>query len=314
MTTSAVTPKVIVLCGPTGISKTATAIQLADRYGGEIVSADSMQVYRYMDIGTAKPSQKEQRQVRHHLIDIVNPDEAFSAGRYARMAGDTLAGLHDRGVLPFIVGGTGLYIKACLHGLFRRQAADEKVLERLTREARQLGASEMHKRLAFCDPEAAQTINKQDTFRIVRALEIYETTGKPLSAFRREHNFSRDYYAPLKLCLFAAREMVYNRIDRRVEAMMEQGLAEEVADLLARGYTPDLKSMQSLGYRHMVRYLRQEISWPEMISTMKRDTRRYAKRQLTWFRADPEINWIPLETAEESLDRLIEQFIQQDRV
>lgn len=301
--------KVVVLCGPTGIGKTTQAIQLATRYGGEIVSADSMQVYRYMDIGTAKPSVEEQQQMPHHLIDIVDPDDDFSAGQYARAAAECLAKLHDRDVLPFIVGGAGLYIKSCLHGLFREKAADEVVLARLTREADEKGPSALHQRLKNHDPETAATIDKADTFRIVRALEVFETTGKTMTVLKQSHNFAEQRYDALKICLYANREIIYNRIDQRVDKMMAQGFADEVSGLLAMGYADSLKSMQSLGYRHMIQYLTGAVPWQEMVATMKRDTRRYAKRQLTWFRGDVENNWIDSDAASGTMVALIDRFL-----
>jgi tRNA dimethylallyltransferase len=302
--------KVVVLCGPTGIGKTTRAIQLATRYGGEIVSADSMQIYRDMDIGTAKPSREEQQQVAHYLIDIVDPDADFSAGQYARVAAECLAKLHDSKVIPFIVGGTGLYIKSCLHGLFREKAADAFVLARLTREADEKGPAVLHQRLKNCDPETAEIINEADTFRIVRALEVFETTGNTMTELKRSHNFAEQRYDALRICLYADRETIYNRIDQRVEKMMAQGFADEVSGLLAKGYADSLKSMQSLGYRHMIQYLTGVVSWAEMVSTMKRDTRRYAKRQLTWFRGDAENHWIDPATDTGTMGELIDRFLQ----
>ncbi|MEW6079261.1 MAG: tRNA (adenosine(37)-N6)-dimethylallyltransferase MiaA [Thermodesulfobacteriota bacterium] len=294
-------PPVIVLCGPTGVGKTAYAIELARAFGGQIVGADSMQIYRHMDIGTAKPTVQERQQVPHFMIDIVDPDEEFSAGQYGRMAGEVLAGMHKAGILPFLVGGTGLYIKACLRGLFREGPADGRVLNELKDEAAEKGAAAMYERLRSCDPESAERINPNDVFRIVRALELFAVTGRPASEHIRSHGFSEQRYNALKICLYPEREEMYQAIDTRVDAMLAAGFAEEVKGLLDRGYGPELKSMQSIGYRHMVAYLLGKTSRQEMVETMKRDTRRYAKRQLTWFRGDSEVVWV---RKEEGLDRM----------
>ena len=283
--------KIIVICGPTGIGKTSAAIRLAQEFSGEIVSADSMQVYREMDIGTAKPSTEEQQQVAHHLVNVVSPDEPFDAAVFSQMADTVINDLAGRNLLPFVVGGTGLYIKALVHGLSRARPADETVLNRLKEEANRRGSEVLHQRLAACDPQAAERIHPNDAFRITRALEIFESTGQPITRYHEEHQFADRKYRALKICLTADREILYERIDRRVDIMLQQGLLGEVENLLKKGYRRDLKSMQSLGYRHMAEYLAGETTWEEAVRTMKRDTRRYAKRQITWFKADPEINW-----------------------
>jgi tRNA dimethylallyltransferase len=268
-----------------------------------------MQIYRYMDIGTAKPTAKERRQVPHFMIDIVDPDEDFSAGQYSRMAGEVIDRMHQAGVMPFIVGGTGLYIKACLKGFFREGPADDQLLKQLNQEAAEKGAPAMHERLRACDPESAARIGPNDIFRIVRALELFAATGRPASEHIRAHGFSEQRYNTLKICLYLEREEMYQAIDARVDAMLEAGFADEVQGLLDKGYGEGLKSMQSIGYRHMAGYLLGKTSRQEMSETMKRDTRRYAKRQLTWFRGDPEVVWV---RKEEGLDRmfgLIKAFI-----
>jgi len=304
-----VLPPVVVICGPTGVGKTAGAIELARRFNGQIVGADSMQIYKYMDIGTAKPSAAERRLVPHHMIDIVAPNEEFSAGQYSRTAGEVIARLHDQGVLPFLVGGTGLYIRACLHGLFRQGPADRRLLERLKSEAAAVGAAAMHQRLMACDPEAGERINPNDLFRIVRALELFEITGRPASEHIRGHGFAKERYRTLKLCLYLDREEMYQAIDDRVDAMLAAGFADEVRELLDKGYSPELKSMQSIGYRHMTGYLQEKFSLEEMRQTMKRDTRRYAKRQLTWFRGDPDLVWVNKHDGPAEMARRLENFV-----
>jgi len=283
--------KVIVICGPTGSGKTAAAIELAVRFNAQIISADSMQVYRYMDIGTAKPTPAEQRRVRHHLIDVVAPDEPFNAARYADLARDLISRLQTDGIIPFVVGGTGLYIKALLKGLFPVKPVDPALRSRLEKDAAAHGPAALHRRLADCDPETAGRIHPNDTYRLLRALEVYELTGQSISRFQSVHGFSEKPYSVLKIGLDRDRIELYERINGRVDSMIAAGLLQEVKNLIDRGYASTLKSMQSIGYRHMVDFIQGRLLWPEALRTLKRDTRRYAKRQLTWFKADNEVNW-----------------------
>jgi len=286
-------PRVIVICGPTAAGKTAAGIEVARAVNGEIVGADSMQVYRYMDIETAKPTAMEQAAVRHHLIDVVDPDEPFDAAAYLTLGRRVLADLFHRRKPPVVVGGTGLYIKALLYGRFRSDARDPGgVRERLRAEADSQGAAALHHRLARCDPQTAARLHPNDTVRILRALEVFEVTGRPISALQREHRFGDAPFHTLKLGLSLDREALYRCIDRRVEAMVAAGLEEEVRALLARGYGPHLKSMQSIGYSHMAALIAGAVSRADCIRTLQRDTRRFAKRQLTWFRVDPDIHWL----------------------
>lgn len=304
-------PRVIIICGPTGSGKTAAAIHLAVRLNGQIVNADSMQIYRYMDIGTAKPTRREQQQVRHHLLDVAAPDEPFNAARYADMAQDLIGRLQSKGVVPFVVGGTGLYIKALLKGLFPVKAVDPAVRSRLKKDAAVHGAACLHRRLQACDPETARRIHPNDTYRILRALEIYELTGRSISQFQSDHGFSENPFSVLKIGLDIDRIELYERINARVDHMLTSGLLPEVKSLLERGYAPALKSMQSIGYRHLVDFIQGRLSWPEAIRTFKRDTRRYAKRQLTWFKADSEINWVAAQDTIRML-QLINNFLTTD--
>jgi tRNA dimethylallyltransferase len=301
-------PRVIVICGPTAVGKTAAGIEVARAVGGEIVGADSMQVYRYMDIGTAKPTAAEQAAVRHHLIDVVDPDEPFDAADYMALGRQALSQLLRRGKTPVVVGGTGLYIKALLYGLFRSDARDPAVRARLRAEAESQGAAALHARLIQCDPPTAGRLHPNDTVRILRALEVFEVTGRPISALQREHRFGDAPFHALKMGLSLDRETIYRRIDRRVEAMIATGLEEEVRMLLARGYGPHLKPMQSIGYSHMAAFIAGAVNRAECIRTVQRDTRRFAKRQLTWFRADPDIRWMsPDRTAD--LIRMSKEFL-----
>lgn len=284
-------PKIIVICGPTALGKTSISIDLAKIFYGEVINADSMQIYRYMDIGTAKPTPEEQAAVAHHMVDIINPDEPFDARQYALMAQEKIKQLHIKGVIPLIVGGTGLYIKALVHGLFNLGPLDAYVRDKLIQKANVQGSNFLHKQLMGCDPYAAQRIHPNDTYRIIRALEIYETTGKPISKLHREHKFSDTPYNVLKIGLIMARDLLYDRINKRVDVMIEAGFVDEVKWLIKEGYSTDLKSMRSIGYRHMVDFIQGNSSWSEALGIFKRDTRRYAKRQLTWFKADAEILW-----------------------
>jgi tRNA dimethylallyltransferase len=301
-------PKVIVICGPTGVGKTAVGIQLAEKLDGEIISADSMQIYRYMDIGTAKPTADEQSRIPHHMIDIVDPDENFDAVRFAEMARDKVMQLHQRGVMPLVVGGTGLYIKALLQGLFQSNPVDPKTRERLMKEAAENGSGILYDRLKRVDPDTADRLHPNDSYRIIRALETIESTGRSISEHQQEHGFSDEPFNALKIYLRIDRQKLYERIDKRVDMMIEEGLVDEVKKLLAMSYSADLKSMQSIGYRHMVEFLAEQLPWDECVRTLKRDTRRFAKRQFTWFGADRQIQWYEPDQLNEIV-RLVEGFL-----
>ena len=285
-------PRVIVVCGPTGIGKTSTAIRLARQFQGEIIGADSMQIYRRMDIGTAKPTPAERACVKHHMVDIVDPDTPYDAARYAREAGDKIQELHERQVVPVVAGGTGLYIKALIYGLFDSRPPDPEIRRELEDLAEAHGSGFLHAKLAACDPAAAAEIHVNDRFRIIRALETYRTTGRPISDHQRKHRFARPRFATFKIGLTMPREALYARIDQRVDQMVAEGLLDEVRRLLAKGFRPELKSMQAIGYRHMADHLLNGVDWSETLRLLKRDTRRYAKRQFTWFRAESDILWM----------------------
>ncbi|MEJ2037392.1 MAG: tRNA (adenosine(37)-N6)-dimethylallyltransferase MiaA [Desulfosarcinaceae bacterium] len=284
--------KIVVICGPTGVGKTGFAIELARRFSGQIVGADSMQIYRRMTIGTAKPTAEEQAAVRHHLVDFLEPDQPFDAAAYAREADKVLAALDAQNILPMVVGGTGLYIKALLYGLLDSRPVDPELRRDLRRQAEKEGPEALHRQLARKDPPSAARIHPNDTYRIIRALEILATTGQPLSELRHGHGFAKPRYTALQIGLDMPRDALYHRIDQRVDLMLSQGLEQEVRALLEQGFDPNLKSMQSLGYRHMVAYLQKRADRQETLRTLKRDHRRYAKRQLTWFRADPGVQWV----------------------
>lgn len=291
MQTPSPRPAIVVICGPTGVGKTRAAIAAAQRFNGEIISADSVQIYRRLDIGSAKPTRAERAAMPHHLVDFLEPDVAFDARRFTLMASALIQKISAAGKAPFVVGGTGLYIKALLYGLFEPPAACRGLRRRLQQEAAEQGGPALHRRLAACDPEAAGRIHPNDAVRITRALEIYEATGRPISDFHARHRFAENPFRALKIGLQLERTQLYERINRRVEAMLAEGLLEEVAKLLEMGFDPGLKSLQSLGYRHMIAHLNGTLSIGEAVRTLQRDTRRYAKRQMTWFAADPTICW-----------------------
>jgi len=291
--------KLIVICGPTGVGKTDLSLSLAEAFNGSIVSSDSMQIYRYMDIGTAKSAAGELRRVPHYMIDIVDPDEPFDAARFYQEGRQAIAQINDRQQAPFIVGGTGFYIKALLHGLFEAKPVDPVIINRLNNEADADGIQPIYERLCVCDPEAASRIHVNDAYRVIRALAVYEMSGKPMSEYQQRHGFKESPFDVLKICLFIDREALYDRINRRVDQMIENGLLDEVKALLQKGYSGELKSMQSIGYRHMVDFINGKSTWDETVTTLKRDTRRFAKRQLTWFRKDSEMIWKSPDDAEE---------------
>ncbi|MBC2716210.1 MAG: tRNA (adenosine(37)-N6)-dimethylallyltransferase MiaA [Desulfobacteraceae bacterium] len=283
--------KLIVICGPTGIGKTSLSLLLAKEFNGCIVGADSMQIYRYMDIGTAKPDAGELSAAPHYLIDVADPDEEFDAARYAREGRAAVSEICARGFVPFIVGGTGFYVKAILHGLFPASPVDPAIRRKIKADLQHHDRDWLYDRLGSCDPEAASRIHPNDTYRVIRALEIFEITGYPMSEYQNQHGFMENPFETLKFCLNMEREALYERINRRVDQMIENGLIDEVKALLQKGYPGDLKSMQSIGYRHMVDYINGKSTWDDTIYTLKRDTRHFAKRQLTWFRKDKEMIW-----------------------
>ena len=297
-------PSLIVIAGPTGIGKTGTAIALAEPIGGEIVSADAMQVYKRMDIGTAKPTRQEQGQVKHHMIDVVEPDEPFSAARFKAMAETVIDELDQKGVPVFVVGGTGLYIKALTKGLFKAKGGNKCIRADLKKQANNFGIGMLYEQLQAVDPVSASKIHANDAYRIIRALEVYKSTGKTLSEHHREHGFSNAPYQLLKFGLYMDRNMLYDRINQRVEKMLVEGLLDEVKVLLEQGYGPELKTMRSIGYRHMADYLSGNLTWDDAVETLKRDTRRYAKRQFTWFKVDHEIEWMKPEQIHEMSEKI----------
>jgi tRNA dimethylallyltransferase len=285
-------PKVLVIGGPTASGKKTFALAAAERFGGEIVSADSRKVYRHIDIGTAKPSLEDRTRIPHHLIDIVEPDEPFSAGEWVRRAADAVRDILDRGKLPIISGGTGFYIEAFREGLSEGIATDLEVRAALERELREKGPETLYRRLAAVDPVRASELAVRDSVRVMRALEIYETAGTTITALRAHPRVTGGEYDYFAIGVVMARDELYRRIDDRVDRMVRDGLVEEVRRMLAEGYARDLAALDTVGYKEWFPFLDGTESFERCLEQVKRDTRRYAKRQLTWFRNTPGICWV----------------------
>ncbi|MBW2322241.1 MAG: tRNA (adenosine(37)-N6)-dimethylallyltransferase MiaA [Deltaproteobacteria bacterium] len=284
-------PKLAVLAGPTGVGKTELALGLAERFGAEIISADSMQVYRYMDIGTAKPSSEEQARTPHHLIDLIDPDQDFDVAAYLELARPLIEKMSHAKVPILVVGGTGFYLRSLLRGIFEGPGRDQKIRSRLKEEALSKGREALHARLAKTDPVAAGRVHPHDLFRVIRALEVYELTGRPISSYQAEHGLSDTPYDYMLLSLNLPRQELYARIASRTRQMFASGLFEEVEGLLARGYSPQLKPLQAIGYKQVVACLFGELSQAEAEAEVIKQTCRYAKRQLTWLRSQPRLVW-----------------------
>ncbi len=289
---------IILIAGPTGVGKTALSLDLAVRLRTEIINADSMQVYRFMDIGTAKPTAEERARVQHHLLDVVDPDKPFDAAAYAGLAHPIVRAIHVRGKIPIVVGGTGLYMKVLTRGICQGPVADPAVREMLQRELHAKGLAALHAELKASDPVLGKSLHPHDRQRIIRALEVFRATGIRLSEWQAAHQFETDQYSTIKIFLSRGRDELYDRINRRVFKMMDLGFLEEVRGLLRRGYGPELKPMQSLGYRQLARHLLEGIPLDTAIERIQRDTRHYAKRQMTWFRGDPEFRWMDADDCE----------------
>jgi tRNA dimethylallyltransferase len=284
-------PKILVVAGPTAVGKTSFSLAVAEQLGGEVVNYDSVQLYRDLDIGTAKPSQAERAQVPHHLFDVLDPDQESNVADYLEMAGERIADILGRGKLPILVGGTGMYVRILVHGLFEAPPPDEALREEHRATADQKGRAFLHDRLCEVDPGLAERVHPNDLVRVSRGLEVFAQTGKPLSVHQREHRFKAPNFDALKIALLRPRDELYERINQRVDQMMEQGLLDEYESLIERGYDRELKPLQSLGYRQIGEHVFDDIPMDEAIVEMKSQTRRYAKQQIGWFRGEPNIHW-----------------------
>lgn len=285
--------RIIIICGPTAVGKSKIALKLAEKYGGEIVSADSQQVWRGLDIGTAKPTPDDLRRVPHHLIDVATPGEKFDVSRWVELADVAIVDIRARGSLPFVVGGAGMYIQTLLYGLCEAPPQDSEIRKRLFQEIETDGLASLYKRLVEMDPTIAGKMHPNDTTRIIRSLEVFELTGLPLSRFHEEHQQRPPRIDAIQIGIDCDRAELHDKIHRRVDWMMMNGWDEEVRELF-RFYSADTQAFASIGYKQIIRYLRGEMSRESAVEEIKIVTRQYARRQLTWFRRDGNIRWFGL--------------------
>ncbi len=286
-------PRVVAIAGPTASGKTALSIRIAKEWNGEIISADSMQVYRGMDIGTAKITPEEMQGIPHHLIDIIDPTEEWNVMRFQQMASAAIEDITRRGRLPIICGGTGFYLRALLYGAqFREEPEQAALRKELEAQMESLGPEAMHARLAAVDPEAAEAIHPHNRKRVIRALEYYQLHREPISRHNAAQHENESPYDLIYLAIEMDRAQLYPRIDARVDRMIADGLVAEVQGLLAAGVKAGMTAMQGIGYKEILPYLEGACTLEEAVRILKRDTRHFAKRQFTWFRAEPDIRWI----------------------
>ena len=299
----------VVLTGPTAVGKTELSIQLAQKLDGEIISADSMQIYQKMDIGTAKIRKEEMDGISHHLIDVLDPSEEFNVARFQEMAKDALAGIYRRGRIPLIVGGTGFYIQGLLYDIdFTKEEQDFRYRENLQKKAKEEGAQAIHKMLQAVDPASAQKIHPNNIKRVIRALEFYHLNGRKISEHNEQESRKESPYRFAYFVLNQNRTTLYERINHRVDLMLEAGLVEEVRRLKEAGYGKNLVSMQGIGYKEVLDYLDGKMTLEETADQIKKDTRHFAKRQLTWFGREKEVIMIDkdkYETEEEILEHML---------
>jgi tRNA dimethylallyltransferase len=301
---------VVVIVGPTAVGKSRIAVEVAKAFETEVLTADSRQVYRGMDVGTDKPASEERQAVPHRLIDLVDPDESFNAGLYRRQAIDEIERLYRDCRLPLVVGGTGFYVRTLLKGLCDAPQADPIVREALRQEAEDQGSDRLYARLVDVDPVIAARLHPRDESKVIRALEVYQLSGRRMSEFQQEHGFTERPFATLMIGLNRNRDMLYRRIEGRIDWQLAHGLIEETKWLLAQGYQRDSAAMKGLGYRQVAEHLAGEYDASEMVRRFKRDTRHFSKRQMTWFRKEPGIQWLMIEESESvphTATRVIEQ-------
>ncbi len=300
-------PPLVVITGPTATGKTALALTLAQRYNAEIISADSRQVYRYLDIGTAKPTPAEQALVPHHVIDVVNPDEHFDVARFRTLAHEAMAAVTRRGKAVFVVGGTGLYIRALTRGLFVGPPADPALRQRLTAQEQTHGPGFLHNWLCRVDADTAGRLHPNDRTRLIRALEVWLLSGKPMSVWQREHGFREQPFSTLCVSLVLGRAVLARRIQQRCQQMIRDGLVDEVRRVWGLGFGEQLPALRAIGYAQMVEFLHGRSTLEEAVTAMATATRRLAKRQLTWLRAQPGLQWYT-PAQETDIDRAVRRF------
>lgn len=289
---------VVVMVGPTAVGKSRVAVEVAKAFETEVLTADSRQVYRGMDVGTDKPVPEERQGVPHRLIDLVNPDQAFNAGLYRRQALDQIERLYRDHRLPLVVGGTGLYVRTLLKGLCDAPPADPIMRTALRQEAKDQGHDRLYARLVAVDHVAAARLHPRDESKVVRALEVYQLSGRRMSEFQQEHGFAERPFSALIIGLNRDRDALYRRIEERIDWQLAHGLIEETKQLLAQGYERDSAAMKGLGYRQVAEHLAGEYDVAELVRRFKRDTRHFSKRQMTWFRKEPGIQWLTIEESE----------------
>lgn len=301
---------IIVLTGPTAVGKTALSIQLAKAVGGEIISADSMQVYRHMDIGSAKIKPEEMDGVPHHLIDVLGPEEDFNVVIFQHMAKEAMETIYKRGHIPIITGGTGFYIQALLYDIdFKENEEGSEIRRELEALAAEKGVRVLHEMLRMADPESAAAIHENNVKRVIRALEYYRQTGEKISSHNEEERQKTSPYNFLYYVVNTDRDVLYKRIDKRVDIMVEEGLEEEVKSLRAMGIKRGMTSMQGLGYKEILDYLDGECTLEEAVYILKRDTRHFAKRQLTWFRRERDVRWLNLPEFGNDTEKIVEKIM-----
>ncbi len=306
-------PRIVILTGPTATGKTALAIEFATRYGADIISADSRQVYRYLDIGTAKPTAEQQAAVPHHLINVVNPDEQFDGARFRTDAQRIIAEASQRGKRILVVGGTGLYLRALTRGLFEGPPANPPLRAQLEEQERTEGKGFLHRWLSRVDPPTAARLHPNDVLRQIRALEVFLLTEIPMSRWQQEHGFRERPFPTLLLSLMCDRETLYRRIEARCQQMLRDGLVEELRQVWAMGYDPALPVFQTIGYAQMGAVLQGRLGQEDALTQMATETKHLAKRQLTWLRVEPNVRWFsPVQ--EREMTRAMEKFWQQEEL
>ncbi len=291
--------RIPIIAGPTGVGKTSVSLNVAESVGAEIVSCDSRQIFRQLSIGTAKATAEERARVKHHLIDELDLEDPYSAGIFANMAEKRITDILSRGLIPLVTGGSTLYLNALIFGLANIPKVDAQIRQRLNERIQTESSETLFEELAVVDPEFARTLDPTKSQRIVRGLEVHAGTGQPLSSFFSDHDPPQHEYE--LFVLTRDRSILYDRINRRVDHMIDNGLLEEIRGLVAAGATPAMDALQTVGYKEVVRFLNDELEREEMIDLIKRNTRRYAKRQLTWFRRYDQATWIDLDRGEEKM-------------